>query len=422
MCLLQSGFGSYQDEQSPVNDYHHPQYQPHDHKGLVMVMRRFSRAHPPQPSPRIVNVDRYGAKANGRDDSQAFKKAWRAACLASNGAVLVVPRNKIYHLKPLIFSGPCKSTLTFKIYGTIKAWVKQSEYRERRHWLRFDNVHNLRVTGGGIINGNGRKWWLNSCKINKKLPCKDAPTAVTFYECSNLIVSNIWFQNSQKMHISFQSCLYVKALNLVVTAPENSPNTDGIHVTGTRNILIKNCLIRTGDDCISIVSGSKNVRATGITCGPGHGISIGSLGADNSEAYVSNVEVTNSKLTGTTNGVRIKTWQGGSGFAKNIIFHNIEMKNVTNPIIIDQNYCDQDDPCPQQASAVKVSNVLYRNIKGTSASKVAINFDCSETVPCQGILLQDVAIASKHEEPTKASCANVILDTRGDVFPYCFNN
>jgi hypothetical protein len=27
-----------------------------------------------------------------------------------------------------------------------------------------------------------------------------------------------------------------------------------------------------GDDCISIVSGSEFVRATGIFCGPGHGI------------------------------------------------------------------------------------------------------------------------------------------------------
>lgn len=27
-----------------------------------------------------------------------------------------------------------------------------------------------------------------------------------------------------------------------------------------------------GDDCISIVDGSKNLQATDITCGPGHGI------------------------------------------------------------------------------------------------------------------------------------------------------
>lgn len=38
---------------------------------------------------------------------------------------------------------------------------------DRRHWIVFDNVQNLRVKGGGIINGNGRMWWRNSCKINK---------------------------------------------------------------------------------------------------------------------------------------------------------------------------------------------------------------------------------------------------------------
>ncbi|MFS8015028.1 putative endo-polygalacturonase [Helianthus anomalus] len=36
---------------------------------------------------------------------------------------------------------------------------------------------------------------------------------------------------------------------------------------------------------------------------------IGSLGSKNSEAHVSNVKVDGAKLTGTTNGVRIKTWQ-----------------------------------------------------------------------------------------------------------------
>ncbi len=40
--------------------------------------------------------------------------------------------------------------------------------------------------------------------------------------------------------------------------------------------------------------------------------------------------------------------QGGSGSASNIKFQNVEMHNVNNPIIIDQNYCDQDKPCNKQ--------------------------------------------------------------------------
>ena len=40
--------------------------------------------------------------------------------------------------------------------------------------------------------------------------------------------------------------------------------------------------------------------------------------------------------------------QGGSGSASNIKFQNIDMQNVANPIIIDQNYCDQNEPCKQE--------------------------------------------------------------------------
>ncbi|KAK4841333.1 hypothetical protein QYF36_002804 [Acer negundo] len=364
-------------------------------------------------SANVVNVDSFGAKGDGTDDSQAFKRAWQEACSSSNEAVLVVPKNKIYLLKPLRFSGPCKSSLTMKIYGTIKASVRLSDYKkDLDHWIVFENVNNFRVDGSGTIDGNGRIWWINSCKINENL-------AVTFSECNNLVVASLRFKNSQKMHLSFQKCVNVRALNLLVIAPGKSPNTDGIHVTGTQDILIKNCVIRTGDDCISIVSGSKNVRATDITCGPGHGISIGSLGADNSEAEVSDVVVNRAKFSGTTNGVRIKTWQGGSGYAKNIIFQNIAMNNVSNPIIIDQHYCDQNDPCPDQGSAVQISNVAYKNIRGTSASELAIKFDCSKHFACQGILVQDVTLAPQQEDSAQASCVNVKLQTVGSFSPPC---
>lgn len=72
-----------------------------------------------------------------------------------------------------------------------------------------------------------------------------------------------------------------------------------------------------------------------------------------------------------------------------------------------------------QDSAVKLSNVLYQNIIGTSASEVAIKFDCSRTVPCRGIYLQDVILEPEGSGGTTASCENVRYVNRGKFFPQC---
>uniref|UniRef100_A0A2N9IYY6 endo-polygalacturonase n=1 Tax=Fagus sylvatica TaxID=28930 RepID=A0A2N9IYY6_FAGSY len=384
----------------------------------VLSLKRIERVGTVSTSVKTVNVNDFGAKGDSTDDdTEAFTKAWKVAC-SSHGAVLVVPQ-KNYLLKPIRFSGPCKSDLKVQISGTIEASNDRSDYsQDGRHWLIFENVQNLLFEGGGTINGNGKIWWQNSCKINKARPCKDAPTALTFYKCKNLVVKNLKIQDAQQIHVSFEKCMNVQASFLTVTAPEDSPNTDGIHVSDTKGIQISNCIIGTGDDCISIVSGSQKVHATDITCGPGHGISIGSLGSGNSEAYVSGVTINGAKLYGTSNGLRIKTWPGGSGSASNIKFQNVEMHNVNNPIIIDQNYCDQDKPCNKQRLAVQVKNVLYQNIHGTSASDVAVNFNCSDSFPCQGIFLQNINL--KYEgKTTKALCYNVQSADNGIVSPRC---
>ncbi|CAK9184876.1 unnamed protein product [Ilex paraguariensis] len=371
-------------------------------------------------SANTINVDDFGAKGDGtHDDTQAFQMAWQKAC-SSTGAILVVPQKKNYLLKPIRFSGPCKSKLTMQIYGTITASSDRLDYKTQdKHWLIFDSIQNLIVEGGGVINGNGKIWWQNSCKINKALPCKDAPTALTFYNGNNLIVNNLKIQDAQQIHVSFEKCVNVQTSNLKVTAPATSPNTDGIHITDTQNIQISNCIIGTGDDCISIVSGSQKVQATAITFGPGHGISIGSLGSENSKAYVSDVTVNGATFYGTKNGVRIKTWPGGSGSASGIKFQNIDMHDVTNPIIIDQNYCDQAKSCPHKSSTIQVNNVIYQNIKGTSASDVAVNLECSDSFPCQGVVLQNINIVKQGGGEAKALCNNVSLKKLGAVLPQC---
>ncbi|XP_071720675.1 polygalacturonase QRT2-like isoform X2 [Rutidosis leptorrhynchoides] len=367
-----------------------------------------------RPKPHRVNVDHYGAMANGGDDSKAFMEAWMNACNSSDISEFVVPRNKVYHLKPITFSGPCKSNVRVKVYGTIKASSHLSDYEEdRRHWIIFEDLENLVVDGGGTINGNGRIWWIRSCKV-------DETQALTFNNCTNLNVNHIRIKNPQQMHLTFQNSVNVRASDLKIIAPAKSPNTDGIHISGSQNVRVFNSVVRTGDDCVSIVSGSTNIVIKEIKCGPGHGISIGSLGKNNSDDKVSNILVDNAIISNTTNGVRIKSWQGGSGYARNIKFQNIMMHNVTNPILIDQNYCDQKEACQEQYSAVQIQNVVYRNISGTTNSKLAINFDCSKTFPCQSISLDNIALNRVGaEENMKASCSNVKLNTIGTVTPRC---
>ncbi|XAR65079.1 Polygalacturonase, partial [Bertholletia excelsa] len=268
--------------------------------------------------------------------------------------------------------------------------AKKLGSKNPRIWLDFYNLTAVYFQGGGVIDGSGSKWWAASCKKNKNNPCKGAPAAVTIDSSTAVKVKGLTIQNSQQMHFVISRSDSVRVYGVKVSAPGDSPNTDGIHITESTNVVLQNCKIGTGDDCISIVNGSSNIKMKSIYCGPGHGISIGSLGKDNSTGIVTKVVLDTAFLRGTTNGLRIKTWQGGSGYVRSISYQNVRMEDVSNPIIIDQFYCDSPVPCQNQTSAVEISEILYRNISGTSKSKNAMKFACSDTVPCSHIVLNNI--------------------------------
>uniref|UniRef100_A0ACD5X5L6 Uncharacterized protein n=1 Tax=Avena sativa TaxID=4498 RepID=A0ACD5X5L6_AVESA len=374
-----------------------------------------------QAQQNVFVLDNYGARGDGqRDDTQALAKAWNAACSSSRPSVLLVPNGKSYLLKAITLSGPCKSSVVFMVKGTLVAPPSRSAWSEdnRSHWIMIQGVTGLTVTGGGTINGNGDIWWKNSCKTNKALPCTSAPTALTFHLCNNLKVQNLKIVNSQQMHLSVEDCTDAQLARLSITAPGTSPNTDGIHVTRSKNVQVSDCVIKTGDDCMSIEDGTHNLHVTKVVCGPGHGISIGSLGDDNSRAEVSGILIDSVQLYGTTNGARIKTWQGGSGYAKDITFQNIIMDNVQNPIIIDQNYCDSAKPCKKQESAVQISNVVFKNIRGTTISKDAIKLTCSNEASCSGIVLENIDLTMQDGKgDVQSTCQNANWRKAGTVIP-----
>ncbi|KAI9071396.1 hypothetical protein K1719_037026 [Acacia pycnantha] len=351
--------------------------------------------------PPVYNVRSFGAVGDGvSDDTQAFKLAWDTACQAEGSGTLLVPDGYIFMIQSTIFTGPCKTAITFQIDGTIMApdgpdsWPS---YSSKRQWLVFYRINGLSMQGAGVIDGRGEKWWDLPCKPHHHNgnsnhgPC-DSPVAIRFFMSSNLTVQGVKVTNSPQFHFRFDGCQDVHVENLVIKSPALSPNTDGIHIEKTNNVQIYNSLISNGDDCVSIGAGCYNVDIKNITCGPSHGISIGSLGNRNSRACVSNIRVTESVIKHSDNGVRIKTWQGGAGAVSNVTFSNIYMDTVRNPIIIDQYYCLSKD-CVNQSSSVFVSNVSYLNIKGTyDVRSPPMRFACSDSLPCTNLTLSEVEL------------------------------
>ncbi|KAK6265357.1 hypothetical protein QUC31_016194 [Theobroma cacao] len=136
--------------------------------------------------------------------------------------------------------------------------------------------------------------------------------------------------------------------------------------------------------------------------------SIGSLGHYDAEADVKGIVVKNCSLTDTDNGLRIKTYKNSSpSKASSIIFRDIVMTRVKNPIIIDQEYGNRRSNEP---SKVSISDVFYTNIRGTTISKVAVDLTCSLSNPCQGIHLNNVNLQyaglPNDNLPFSSNCVN----------------
>ncbi|KAG6488236.1 hypothetical protein ZIOFF_056995 [Zingiber officinale] len=305
---------------------------------------------PPIALPATFDVINYGAIGDGKtDDSQAFLRAWAAVCKDASATPSVL------------------------------------------------NI--------------GFKTFLINAVLNFMGPCKPSSiTQVLMNGCNNLVVKGLKLVNSQRSHLAITNCNDVLLSQLTITSPGDSPNTDGIDVSNSRRIRIEWSTIATGDDCIAINRGTYQINITGIACGPGHGISIGSLGKDKSSSEeVTDVIVKQCNFTRTTNGVRIKTWQGGVGFASRIIFEDINFISTRNPIIIDQTYCDKPyGYCKNVPGAVKVTGVTYQRMHGTSPDPVAVTLTCSPLAPCSGIVMKEVMIRRDDGGATSSFCSNAL--------------
>ncbi|KAI9495611.1 pectin lyase fold/virulence factor [Zychaea mexicana] len=274
----------------------------------------------------------------------------------------------------------------------------------------------IRVDGGGTVNGQGQAWW----DIKAKDP---RPVTMTFDNVNNLHVSDIWVIQSPFWHIVVRNANGAVFTNMNIWSQSNSSfpeaNSDGWDILASTGVVIKDPVIANHDDCVSFKYNTTNTLIENVDCTGSNG-SLGQYARDGQIDAVTDIVVRNVTCRDCSNGARIKTWAGGKGIVENVTFTNMEVTNTANPIIITTHYCDvnQMDFCVGSDDAsLTIRNITFDNIFGSAseAGNPIVKMNCSINTPCSDITLTNIDI-----EPASNTIENVCEHVTGaEDIPYC---
>lgn len=328
-------------------------------------------------SAKTINLQQAGAVADGKTLNTALIAKTIAELVKQGGGTLFFPAGTY-------LTGPIelKSNITLDLEsGAVLSFSDNFDHYLPYVEMRYEGVvmnsfhpliyayeaENITIKGRGVLNGNGKKWWMAAwgfdgagaktdlskyqdlwTKTNPDFQIESdsdwkgtlakrffRPPFFQAYKSKNIRIEGVKFTNSPFWTVNPEFCSNVTVDGITIDNPI-SPNTDGINPESCDNVHIANCHISVGDDCITIKSGRdlqgrkygvpcQNITITNCTMLAGHGgVVIGSeMSGD-----VRKVTISNCVFDGTDRGIRIKSTRGRGGIVEDIRVSNIVMRNI----------------------------------------------------------------------------------------------
>jgi polygalacturonase len=269
---------------------------------------------------------------------------------------------------------------------------------------------NVAIRGEGTIDGAGAPWWKRfRAERAAGVPQQGQPRApgqpqesqrpklILLTDCARILIQGVTLKDSPQFHLVPQRCHDVTIENLTIAAPADSPNTDAIDPTSSRNMIIRHCIIDVGDDNVVVKSNpnegpTEDVLVTDCVFKHGHGASVGS----NIGGGIRNIVVQNVTFEGTDNGIRIKSARDRGGLVENIIYRNLTMKNVGVAITINLFYFDKAGQKERKAQPVSPTTPSVRGVRisnvTVSGAKTAGDIVGLPEMPIDDVLLDNVRV------------------------------
>jgi hypothetical protein len=391
---------------------------------------------PPAIPDRQLDIRNFGATEGGEKSSTAAIHAAIESAAGSGGGVIIIPPGKW-------LTGPIElqSNIELRIEQGAEVLFSQApadyqpaifsrhegiECRKLSPLIHAEGKHDIAITGRGVLNGQGKPWWELPDQrkagqalrdmVARGVPVEQRvfdgkqnpilrPTFVQPVNCTNVLIENVTLLFGPFWTISPVYCrnVIVRGVKIVTEgAYGHTPNGDGIDPDSCQDVLIEDCDLDTGDDCITLKSGAdadglrvnkptENIVIRRCTTRHGHGgITIGS----ETSGGIRNVWASNCDFDGTDRGIRIKTARGRGNIVEKIFMRDIRMTHITAEAInIDMLYTGKRLPAdPLTPATPRFRDMHFSHIVCQSCRKSGMLIRGLPESPVEAITFDDMSL------------------------------
>ena len=315
-------------------------------------------------SKRTCSVDSPGAKPDGITNStNAIQKAIDE-CSKSGGGIVSFGKGE--YVTGALF---LKNNVDLRVgegvtllgsqddndYPRAPTRVAGIEMRWPSALINVNDARNVKISGGGTIDGRGKKWWDKYWALRREYEPKGLRWAsdydaervrlMVISRSSDVTVENVSLKRSGFWTVQILYSDHV-TIDGVKISDNGGPSTDGVDIDSSTYVLVQNCDIDNNDDDICLKAGRDFdglrvnrpteyvfIRDNLIRRGGG----IISFGSETSGG-IRHVAALNNRGIGTKEGVRFKSAKTRGGYVEDVLVRGLKMENVALPFTFTLNW------------------------------------------------------------------------------------
>ena len=280
--------------------------------------------------------------------------------------------------------------------------ASKAEVTSGGHLIVAVECENVTITGGGAIDGN-QSAFIN--EVDPECPCifKRAmrPAQMLFLcECNNLRVMNLELRNSPYWCCFLHGCQEAIISGLHIHTHPMGLNDDGIDIDCCSRVTISDCIIDTGDDCITLRGDAKRLKTKRdceyvavtncvLTSRYANAIRVGVGNGEIHDATFSNIVVTGYRTAISI----VSNWSNDPASCVGVNIRGIEFSNIHTTARRFLNLkLDNHDGGPAKTSAT-ISDITIRGVRGTMELNNLVRGNGVGTL--EGIMLDDIRLVNQ---------------------------